>query len=341
MIEGTPTSRGLPFSTLWYAARRTVHGFVRHRGIDSAATLTYFATLALFPGALVIVSTFALASGGHTGAVDRITDILEEFLSPRSIDAIHGTLDSLLNIPNPGIALGVGLVLSVWAVSSYATAFGRASNQAYGVEEGRQFFRFRGTMMIVAIALILGFAISAAILLGTPTVVAAIGESMHIPYFWILTWDIAKWPVLALVAFTILAILYYFSPNVKHLRVRWVTWGAAFALIVWGVATAGFGVYVLTFNTYNHVYGWLGGAVALLLWLYITNFVLVIGTEVDAEIVRVRQLSAGIVAEATIQLPLRDTHRNLMLARQQVRDEADGKAIRERADVERSAGEGT
>jgi membrane protein len=340
VIEHIPTSKGLSFVTLRYAARRTFHGFVRHRGLDSAATLTYFATLALFPGSLVIVSAFALASGGHTAAVGRITDILAEFLSDRSVNATRGTLDALLNIPNPGIGLGIGLALSVWAVSSYATAFGRATNQAYGVEEGRQFFRFRGTMMIVALVLILGFAIIATILLGTPTVAAAIGETMHILPIWIVVWNIAKWPVLVFVAFSILGILYYFSPNVKHLRVRWVTWGAAFALIVWGAATAGFGIYVVTFDTYNRVYGWLGGAVALLLWLYITNYVLVLGAEVDAEIVRVRQLTAGIVAESVIQLPLRATHRNLMLARHQVQDEAEGKLIRERADVERSQGEG-
>ena len=113
---------------------------------------------------------------------------------------------------------------------------------------------------------------------------------------------------------------------------RWVSFGALFAIVVWAAATAAFAFYATTAQTYDRVYGWLGAGLALLIWLYITNLVLVLGAEVDAELVRVRQLSAGIRAEQTVQLPLRDTTRNLMLAQQRAQDEADGKAIRESSD---------
>ncbi|MDQ1570327.1 MAG: rane protein [Actinomycetota bacterium] len=79
------------------------------------------------------------------------------------------------------------------------------------------------------------------------------------------------------------------------------------------------------------MYGWLGGAIVLLLWLYLSNFVFVFGAEVDAEIVRVRQLEAGIASEAVIQLPLRSTHRNLTLARNLADDERRGRVLREDA----------
>jgi membrane protein len=75
------------------------------------------------------------------------------------------------------------------------------------------------------------------------------------------------------------------------------------------LATIGFGIYVLNFSHYNKVYGWLGGAIILLLWLYLSNLVVVFGAEMDAEIVRARQLEAGIDAVTTIQLPLRSTQR--------------------------------
>jgi membrane protein len=100
---------------------------------------------------------------------------------------------------------------------------------------------------------------------------------------------------------------------------------------VWGLATVAFTTYVSTVGTYDRIYGWLGGALALLLWLYITNLVLVLGAEVDAELVRVRQLRAGIRAEQVVQLPMRDTNRNLLLARQRARDETEGRAIREKS----------
>jgi membrane protein len=338
--QPVPTSRGLTRSSWRYAARRTVRGFWRHRGLDAAAALTFYAALALFPASLTLVSIFALASGGRENAADRITDILSEFARQSTIDVVRGPITEFLNLPNPGIALGIGFVVGVWAVSSYATSFGRSINTIYEVQEGRRFFKFRALMIVVALVLMLGFALIAAILLATPTVSDAIGENLGIPQPWVVAWDILKWPALVIVAFFIVAVLYYYVPNVKHLRLRWVSWGAAFAMVAWGITTAGFGIYVITFDSYNRVYGWLGGAVALLIWLYITNLVLVLGANADAEIVRLRQLSAGIAAESVIQLPLRDTKRNLTLARQQVQDEADGRAIRERADVERSRGEG-
>jgi membrane protein len=111
---------------------------------------------------------------------------------------------------------------------------------------------------------------------------------------------------------------------------RWVGTGAVFAIVAWGLATAAFGFYVSTIANYDRVYGWLGGALALLIWLYISKLALVAGVEVDAEFTRLRQLLAGVPAEQTVQLPLRDTARNLILARRQAADEADAVAIRER-----------
>jgi membrane protein len=335
MTDPTPTSRGIGHESWRYAARRTIRGFWRHRGLDSAAALTFFSTLALFPGSLVLVSIFAIAAGGKKQAADRITDILSEFAQQSTVDAVRGPLAELLNLPNPGIALGIGLVVGIWAVSSYATSFGRAMNTVYGVQEGRRFIKFRALMILLAIVLIVGFSAIAAILLGTPTVADAIAVNLGIPAVAITAWNILKWPVLLVIGFGLIAIVYYYTPNVKHLRVRWVSWGAAFALVGWGVATGAFAFYVITFDTYNRVYGWLGGFASLLVWQYITNLVLVLGAEADAEIVRVRQLSVGIEAESVIRLPLRDTARNLTLARQQAQDEAEGRAIRTKADEKR------
>jgi len=335
MTDPTPTSRGLDRADLWYALRRSVRGFWRHRGLDNAAALTFYAAVALFPGSLVLVSIFALAAGGKQAAIDRITDILTEFTRESTVDAVRGPLRELLNLPNPGIALAIGLVVGIYAVSSYATSFGRAMNSVYEVQEGRRFLKFRVLMILVALVLISGFAIIATILLGTPTVAGAIGANVGISPAAIVAWNVLKWPVLVVIAFGIIGIIYFFTPNVRHLRLRWVSWGAAFALVGWGVVTAGFGLYIITFDAYNRVYGWLGGGLALLVWLYITNLVLVLGAEVDAEIVRLRQLTAGIGAESTIQLPLRDTARNLTLARQQAQDEAEGRRIREQAAAKR------
>lgn len=322
--EPQPTVRALTRSDWAYAARRAWHGFVRHRGIDSAAALTFFSSLALFPMALTVVSAYAIGNGRKDAAAN-LLGIVGEVLQPATVDTLREPLTQLFTVSNPGIALGIGLVLSLWSLSSYATGFGRAVNTVYEVQEGRQIWKFRGLMLVLAVFLLALFAAIAVLLLTTERVASAVG----IVEPWLAVWVIGRWPAVAILFTLLIAVLYYATPNVRHGRMRWVSFGALFAIVAWGLATVAFTFYVATVGTYDKVYGWLGGGLALLLWLYITNLVLVLGAEVDAELVRLRQLRAGIVAEEIVQLPMRDTNRNLMLARQRARDEADGRAIRE------------
>lgn len=328
------TSRGLSRRAWKYAARRTWHGFVRHRGLDSAAALTFFSALAIFPAALSVVSVFALAEGRQDAATV-ILDIIDEVARDDTVDTLRAPITQLFTIGNPGIALALGLVLSIWTLSSFSTAFGRAVNSVYEVQEGRQIWKFRGLMLILAAFLLVVFAAIITLLVVTPSFASAIAEASGVGEPWITVWSIARWPALLILVTLVMAVLYYFTPNVRHDRVHWVSVGALFAIVVWAVATTVFALYATNVGTYDRIYGWLGGGLAVLIWLYITNFVLVLGAEVDAEVVRLRQLGAGIAAEEIVQLPMRDTTRNLMLARQRAADIADGRAIRESA--ERSA----
>ena len=326
----TQTSRGISRESWRYALRRAQHGFVRHRGIDSAAALTFFASLALFPGALVVVSSFALVRD-RDRAVQSILSVVGDFVQKSTVDALEDPLRSFLSIENPGIAFVIGLWLLLWTLSAYATAFGRTINTTYEVLEGRRFWKFRGLMLVVTAFLLVAFGAILLILIVTPRIADSIGEQAGFAEPWVTAWNVGKWPVLVLLAVTVAAVLYYYTPNVRHLRLRWVSWGAVFAIVTWALATAGFAVYVGTVGQYDRIYGWIGGGIVLLLWLYITNLVLVFGAEFDAEVVRLRQLDAGIAAEETVQLPLRDTTRNLVLARQRADDVREGKRIRDEA----------
>ena len=323
-LNGTTTDRWQQWR---YVFRRAWHGFMKHRGIDSAATLAFFAALAIFPAALTLVSAFALAQGQEQ-AGDTVLDLAEEILNPGTVEVLDEPLTQLFSIGSPGLALAIGIVLCVWSMSSYATAFGRAANSVYEVQEGRRLVKFRGLMLILSVFLLFAFAAIVSLLLTTPNVVSAFAEAFDIGEPWISLWLIGRWPVLAAIFAALIAVLYYYTPNVRHERMRWVSTGALFATVTWGFATAGFGFYASTIANYDRVYGWLGGALALLIWLYISNLALVAGIEVDAEFMRLRQLIAGVPAESTVQLPLRDTARNLILARRQAADEAEGIAIR-------------
>ncbi|MBH0116490.1 YihY/virulence factor BrkB family protein [Salinibacterium sp. NG253] len=312
-----------------YAFQRAYHGFMLHRGIDSAATLAFFAALAIFPAALTVVSALALGQG-EDQAAETVLDLAREVLQEDTVEALKEPLTQLFSVGSPGLALAIGIALSVWSMSSYATAFGRAANSVFEIQEGRRFVKFRGLMLVLSAFLLAAFAAVAVLLLTTTNVATAIGEAFGFGEPWVAIWSYGRWPVLGGILTLIIAVLYYYTPNIRHERMRWVSTGAVFAIVTWGLATAGFGFYVSTIANYDRVYGWLGGALALLIWLYISNLAVVAGVEVDAEFTRLRQLRAGVSAENTVQLPVRDTFRNLVLARRQAADEAAGIAIRTR-----------
>jgi len=335
-----PATRSLPEdpSLLGYVLLRVWHGILRHRTIDAAAALTFWSTLAVFPVALAVVSGVAVLQGGDE-AVEEILAVVRPVVRPTTVETLRGPLEQLLSISNPGVAFGLGLVLTLWSLSAYATAFGRAMNTVYDVEEGRRIWTFRGTMMLVTLVLMVAFAIMAVVLLVTPTLAESVAARWGFGRPWTTAWNVLKWPLLAALAVLVVAFLYYFTPNVRPPRLRWASYGAGLALVVWALCTGLFGVYVATFSNYDRFYGWLGGALAVLLYSYISNFVLVVGGELDSEVLRARQLRRGVEAEETIPLPVRSMERDHILARNSAWDVRVGRRLRERAVRERGGRE--
>lgn len=327
MPPGEETTRGIGLVAWVYALRRSWNGFVRHRGIDGAAALTFFAALTTFPATLAVVSTLALIDH-RKGAVVDLLDAINTVARDSTVAMLAQPIAQFTHIPNPGWGLIVGLALTVWSTSAYATAFGRAVNGAYEVEEGRPFWKFRGLMLLLTVPLVATFSLIVAILLFTRRVVAAMGKTLGFGAPWIDVWDTGRWVLLAILAVLVIAVLYYYTPNVSRPRFRWVSWGAALALVGWAAVTAGFAIYAANVSSYDKIYGWLGGGIAMLLWLYLSNLVLVLGAELDSELVRVRQLTAGVKAEASVKLPPRDTRRSRRLERKRARDEEEGRELR-------------
>jgi membrane protein len=325
---GAPAPGRLPRGSAGAAIRRAIHGFVKHRGIDSAAALTFFTALTTLPALLVLVSSFALFDNRDRAAHDLAAIAATVVPNDAAVDIGRG-LRELLSLPNPGVALLIGIVLLLWTVSGYATAFGRAMNAIYEVEEGRPFWTFRGRMLLVAVVLVVLQTGIVTILLGTPAAADDILGRRGLAPAVATAWNFGKWPVLLVLAVLFIAVLYYFTPNVRHTRVRWASVGSLAAIAIWVVATLGFALYIVIAGHYDALYGSLGGIVIALLWGYLTNVALVGGAELDAEFVRLRQLARGEPAEEVVRLPMRDSRRNRMLARQHDADVAAARRIRD------------
>ena len=214
------------------------------------------------------------------------------------LDGLEDTINGVVqNKGGAGALLGIGLVTALWSASGYIGAFMRASNAIYEIPEGRQFWKLRPLQVIVTLTMVMLVALLAVSLVTTGPVAEAIGDQIGLGDEFVTIYGIAKWPLMALIVLCMLAVLYYSAPNAKLPKFRWITPGAVLALTIWIVASAGFGFYVANFGSYNKTYGTLGGAISLLVWLWITNIAVLLGQELNAEVERGRELSAGLPAD--------------------------------------------
>ncbi len=205
-------------------------------------------------------------------------------------------------------------------------------NRIYEIGEGRPFWKLRPVMLLITLVAIVLVALVMVMLVVSGPLAQSIGDQIGLGHQAVQVWDIAKWPVMLFVVMLIVAILYYATPNVQQPKFRWISIGAAVAILIWMVASAGFAFYVANFASYNKTYGSLAGVVVALVFLWLTNVALLFGAEIDSELERGRQLQAGIAAEDELQLPARDTRNIEKAAKKEQDDAAKGRRIRLGAD---------
>ncbi|KZE94169.1 MULTISPECIES: YihY/virulence factor BrkB family protein [unclassified Agromyces] len=311
-----------------YVIRKTFREFVDDQCQDSAAALTYYGVLALFPGLLALTSLLALVGQGGS-AIDELLRVLEGVAPPEVLQVLSEPLRNFADSPAAGLGFVTGLVIALWSASGYVGAFGRAMNRIYEIEEGRPFWKLRPIQLGVTVAAVVLVAVVAVILVVSGPVTEAIGSALGLGESVRIVWEIAKWPLLAVIVVVIVALLYHATPNAKQPKFRWISLGALLAIIVLVIASAGFALYVANFSNYDRTYGSLAGAIVFLLWLWIANNALLFGAEFDAELERGRELQAGIPAEERIQLPPRDTRKMDKAEEKRKEDVRIGRRLRE------------
>lgn len=293
-------------TSLFPTLKRTVLEFREDGMTDWAAALTYYGLLALFPALIALVSLVGLF-GDPVTTTKKLTDIVTAIGPSSSADTFSGPIRSITsNRGAAGVLFFVGLGVALWSASGYVGAFMRASNIAYETPEGRPFWKLRPLQIVVTLAMVLLLALLALSLVLTGPVVDQIAGPLGVSDAATTVWDIAKWPVMVVVVLLMIGVLFHAAPNVKLPGFKWVTPGAVLALVVWIVASAAFAFYVANFASYDKTYGSLGGAVALLVWMWISNLALLLGVELNAERERNRELDEGVPgAERELQLDAR------------------------------------
>lgn len=285
---------------------RSVGEFLRDRGPDLAGALTFYGVLSLFPAILVVVSLLGVLGQGER-TVDAVMEMLSDVAPAAVLDPVRGPVQALVTTHAAGFALVAGVVIALWTASRYVRALGRAMNVVFGVEEGRPLWKLVPAALMLTTLLVVLVVMGGLALVFTGPVAETVGGWIGLGDTALAVWSVAKWPGGLVSAVLALAILYRFAPNVSGRRFHWISLGALAALVVIGVATAGFGVFVSAFGTFNRTYGSLAGIIVFLFWLWLVNIGVLYGARLDAEVMRVRQLRAGLPAEEQLQVTPRDT----------------------------------
>src|SRR4051812_23690142 len=267
MAQQTTTSKDEPSGptdlsagSWWLTFKRAFREFKDDNCTDWAAALTYYGVLAIFPALIALVSLLGLFGSAQT--VTKLTDIVTQLGPSSAADTFRGPIEGIVNSKSTaGPMLVIGLLGALWSASGYIGAFIRASNAIWEVDEGRPFYWLRPIQLLITLLGVLAVALITVALVVSGSLAHTVGAAIGIGDTGATIWNYAKFPVLLAIVSLIVSGLYYFAPNVRQSRFRWVSPGGVLALVVWLVASIAFAFYVAHFGSYNKTYGTLGGVI--------------------------------------------------------------------------------
>jgi membrane protein len=306
--NGVPQApRDLSKRTWMGTLTRTLREFKEDDLSLLAAALTYYAILALFPALLVLLSLLGLAG---SGTVDTLLQNVGSLAPSATRTVITNAVHNLQSSNKAaGVAFIFGLVGALWSASGYVGGFMKAANIIYEVEEGRKFWKLKPIQIFATLVVVLLSAIVVIAVVVTGPIAQKAGNIVGAGSTAVTVFNIAKWPVIAFVVAQIFAFLYWISPNVKQPGYRWLSPGGILAVVLWVIASALFAFYVANFGSYSKTYGSMAAVIIFLVWLWITNLVMLLGLEFNAEVERGRLIEAGHDPDTEPFLPHRDEPR--------------------------------
>jgi len=274
--------------------RRVWHEIGKDEITDRAAALGYYFLFALFPALLFLTSLLGMLP--VTGLMERLIAYADRAL-PGDAGRIVGQTLAEIQAGARGGLLSFGVLAALWAGSNGMASVMTALNAAYGVDDARPWWKRR----LLSIVLTFGFAlfIVAALVLVVfgPQIAETVANGLGLGKVFALAWSLLNLPVVVVFVLLGIALVYYFAPAAKQ-HWRWVTPGSVVGLVLWLGMSYGLRFYVANFADYGATYGSIGGVILLMLWLYLSGLVLLVGAEINAEIEHAAAERGAVTAKA-------------------------------------------
>lgn len=256
-----------------------------------AAGVAFYSMLALFPGIAAVIAIWGLLADPHV-LIEQL-DLVDTLLPPDVTSLLANQINALSNASGDklGWAGLISTMLAIWSARSGVAALMLGLN-AIHERQNRGSLRHYLASLVLTLAL-LGVSmvtLSAVVIVPIVFTIIPLGPitAMMVEAF--------RWAAAIFVLLAGLAVIYRFGPNNRGERMKWITPGAGLAVALWAVASYGFSLYLTNFANYNQVYGSIGAAIAMLIWLYISAFLILIGAELNLQLSTRRSLDKAVSA---------------------------------------------
>ena len=249
-----------------------------------AAELAFRSLLALFPFLVFLASVGSMvaSAAGVDDPTSEVLDLVSDRLPDDAASVVSNQAGDVVESSNLGL-LSIGMLGAIWAASGGVNALLKALNRAYNVEETRPIWRRYALSLATTIGASALIVTSIVVVLGGSLIGEELAESVGLSGEFATALTIARLPLVLAVLLAGVSLIYWLGPNIE-LGWRSVLPGAAVFAVLWVLGTLAFALYVANFGSYNATYGALGGVVILLIWMYLSSAILLIGAEVNAVI---------------------------------------------------------
>ena len=246
-----------------------------------AGNLTYKALFAIFPFFTFLLSLLGLFNA--TELVNTMIQNLSGVLPESATGFIEGQLLSITRSQaESAFTIGaiISILLALWGVSGAFRSVMEAMNVMYEVEEDRPAWKKYGISIFISLAVIVLMLTALGIVVFGRTFGGGLADAVGLGSVFQTVWAIVQWPIVACIVLFTFAVVYYFAPAAKQ-KFRWISPGAVLAFVFWLVFSLLFSFYAGNFGSYNETYGSLAGVIILMLYIYYSAVIMLIGAEMN------------------------------------------------------------
>jgi membrane protein len=246
-----------------------------------AGNLTYKALFAIFPFFTFLLSLLGLFNADQL--VNTMLNKLSGVLPPGTFGFIENQLLTIAKSQAESaftLAAIISILLALWGISGAFRSVMEAMNVMYEVEEDRPFWKVYGISIFISLAVIVLMLGAFGIVIFGGSIGGGLAAAIGLGSVYQTVWSIAQWPIVACIVLFALAVIYYFAPAAEQ-KWRWISPGSILAFVFWLVFSLLFSVYASNFSSYNQTYGSLAGVIILLLYIYYSAVIMLIGAEMN------------------------------------------------------------